>query len=110
VRGGERGAAKYKVKKAFTSCGVSFNKSSWAVDLEQLDYKKEDKQHRQQYTHMEAIQTVRPQNLLPVVFKECASSPKHKLCGHQCTHTQRAARRMQVGEVDLDAHIPRCSL
>jgi hypothetical protein len=44
------------------------------VDL-QLDYayKKEDKQHRQQYTHMEAIQTVRPQNLLPVVFKECAS-------------------------------------
>ena len=29
----------------------------------------------------------------------------HKLCVHQCTHTRRAARRMQVGDVDLDAHI-----
>lgn len=34
----------------------------------------------------------------------------HKLCVHQCTHTLRAARCMQVGDVDLGAHIPRCSL
>jgi hypothetical protein len=49
VRGGEGGCcAKYKVKKHFTSCGLSFNKNQWAVDLEQLDFKTEDKQHREQ--------------------------------------------------------------
>jgi hypothetical protein len=37
------------VKKHFTSCSLSFNKNQWAVDLEQLDFKAEDKQHRQQY-------------------------------------------------------------
>jgi hypothetical protein len=77
VRGGEGGCAKYKAKKHFTSCGLSFNKNQWAVDLEQLDFKTEDKQHRQQYTRMESIQTVRPQNLLPVVFKECHSSTNY---------------------------------
>jgi hypothetical protein len=72
AEGGEGGATKYKATRSFKSAGVSFARNQLAIiELEQLDFKKADRQPRQQHTRMEAVQTVRPTSMPPVQISEC---------------------------------------
>ena len=77
VKAAEGGAAKYRVKKTFSQCGVSFKKNSYAIDLTQLDFKTTDRQGRQQYTRTDTISSIKPKNLLPVLVSECDSSTNY---------------------------------
>ena len=77
VKGAQGGAAKFKVKSAFSSCGIAFKKNQWAVDLTQLHFKAVDRSGHQQHTRTDTTCTVKPGNLLPVLIKESSSSTNY---------------------------------
>jgi hypothetical protein len=77
VKGGQGGVAKFKVKKGFSSSGIDFKKNQWAVDLTQLDFQKADGSGGQQHTRTDTVCTVKPNNLLPVLFKESSSTSNY---------------------------------
>jgi hypothetical protein len=98
VKGTQGGAAKFKVKSAFSSCGIPFRKNQWAVDLTQLDFKAVDRSGHQQHTRTDAVCAVGPVNLLPVPIKESSPSTNYVHI-HQRAHARArgAARCLPLG-------------
>jgi hypothetical protein len=70
VKGAQGSAAKFKVKSAFSSCGIDFKKNQWAVNAV-------DRSGHQQHARTDITCAVKPDNLLPLLSKESISSTNY---------------------------------